>query len=104
MNEVENSDDDEEDKQELLDIPLSWVIEEAQLEEYFLLVRRIQGIGLTVEDYWNLDTWTTAKLLNMERQIIEEEQKAYSDKKEYVERPEGNSEEMNDLMDEMMND
>ena len=32
---------------------------------------------------------------------MEEEQKAYSDKKEYTERPDGNSEEMNDLMDEM---
>ena len=74
------------------------------LEEYFLLVRRIQGIGLSVEDYWNLDTFTTAKLLSMERKIIEEEQKAYSDKEEYVERPDGNSEEMNRLMDEMMSD
>ena len=83
-------------------MPLSWVIEEAMLEEYFLLVRRIQGIGLSVEDYWNLDTFTTAKLLSMEKRIIEEEQKAYSDKEEYVERPDGNSEEMNRLMDEMM--
>ena len=66
------------------------------------MVRRIQGIGLSVEDYWELDTWTTAKLLDMERRIIEEEQKAYSDKDEYVERPDGNSEEMNALMDEMM--
>ena len=95
--------DDKEDK-ELSDVPLSWVIEEAMLEEYFLLVRRIQGIGLSVEDYWQLDTWTTAKLLSMEKRIIEEEQKAYSDKEEYVERPDGNSEEMNRLMDEMMSD
>lgn len=71
------------------------------LEEYFLLVRRIQGIGLSVEEYWELDTWTTSKLLSMERKIMEEEEKAYSDKKEYVERPEGNSEEMNDIVDEM---
>ena len=72
------------------------------LEEYFLLVRRIQGIGLSIEDYWDLDTWTTAKLLSMERAIIEEEQKQFSDKEEYIERPDGNSEEMNNLMDEMM--
>lgn len=71
------------------------------LEEYFLLVRRIEGIGLSVDDYWNMDTWTTSKLLSMERKIMEEEQKAYSDKTEYTERPEGNSEEMNDLVDEM---
>ena len=40
----------------------------------------------------------------MERRIIEEEQKAFNDSKEYVERPDGNSEEMNALMDEMMED
>ena len=71
------------------------------LEEYFLLVRRINGIGLSVEEYWNLDTWTTAKLLNIEKKIMDEEAKAYDDKEEYVERPDGNSEEMNNLMDEM---
>jgi hypothetical protein len=71
------------------------------LEDYFLLVRRVQGIGLSVDEYWNLDTWTTAKLLNMERQIIEEEQKEYSKQNnEYIERPDGNSEEMNNLVDE----
>ena len=73
------------------------------LEEYFLLVRRIQGLSLSVEDYWQLDTWTTAKLLAMEKAIVEEEQKEYNkDKEEYIERPDGNSQEMNDLMDEMM--
>ena len=72
------------------------------LEEYFLLVRRIQGIGLSVDDYWQMDTWTTAKLLSMEREIIKEEQKEYNKQNnKYEERPEGNSEEMNDLVDEM---
>lgn len=71
------------------------------LEEYFLLVRRIQGIGLSVKEYWELDTWTTSKLITMEKAIMEEEAKQYDDKKEYTERPDGNSEEMNDLVDEM---
>ena len=71
------------------------------IEEYFLLVRRIQGIGLSIDQYWEMDTWTTAKLLIMERAIMDEEAKHYSDKKEYNERPDGNSEEMNDLVDEM---
>lgn len=72
------------------------------LEEYFLLVRRIPGISLSIEDYWNMDTWTTAKLLDMERKIIEEEQKEYNKQNNtYEERPDGNSEEMNDLVDEM---
>lgn len=75
------------------------------IEEYFLLVRRIQGIGLSVEDYWELDTWTTAKLLSLEKKIMDEEQREYNkhnNKHDYVERPDGNSDEMNDLMDEMM--
>lgn len=52
-----------------------------------------------------MDTWTTGKLLAMERAIIEEEQKEFNkDNDEYVERPDGNSQEMNDLMDEMTTD
>lgn len=72
------------------------------LEEYFLLVRRIPGISLSPKEYWELDTWTTAKLVDLEKRIIEEEQKQVSDKKQYEERPIGNSEEMNELVDEMM--
>lgn len=49
-----------------------------------------------------MDTWTTAKLLSMERAIIEVEQKEYNKQnKVYEERPQGNSEEMNDLVDMM---
>ena len=87
--------------EEFKDVPFSWVIEELMIEEYFLLVRRIPGIALSIEDYWELDTWTTSKLLTLEREIIKQEEEAYSDKKEYTERPDGNSEEMNDLVDEM---
>lgn len=72
------------------------------MEEYFLLVRRIPGISLSVEDYWKMDTWTTAKLLSLERQIIENEEREYNKQNnKYEERPEGNSEEMNELVDEM---
>ena len=71
------------------------------LEDYFLLVRRIQGIGLTLDDYWNMDSWSCAKLLSMEKAIIEEEQKEYNKQnKVYEERPDGNSDEMNELVDE----
>ena len=78
------------------------MIEEMMLEEYFLLVRRISGLNLSVNDYWELDTWTTSKLLNMEKQIIEKEQEEYNKQNDkYIERPDGNSEEMNNLMDEM---
>lgn len=72
------------------------------LEDYFLLVRRVKGMGLSLDDYWQMDSWSTAKLLSMERAIIDEEIKSNPDyKNKYEERPEGNSEEMNDLVDEM---
>lgn len=72
------------------------------LEDYFLLVRRISGLNLSIKDYWELDTWTTAKLLSLEKSIIEQEQKEYNKQnKVYEERPDGNSDEMNDLVDEM---
>ena len=72
------------------------------LEDYFLLVRRISGLNLSINDYWELDTWTTAKLLDLEKRIIKEEQKEYNkNNKSYEERPDGNSEEMNELVDMM---
>lgn len=100
-----NKESDKSDEEDLSDVPISWILEELMLEEYFLLVRRISGISLSVNEYWELDTFTTAKLLDMERKIIEEEQKEFrKQNNEYVERPDGNSEEMNNLMDEMTND
>lgn len=74
------------------------------LEDYFLLVRRIPGLSLSVNDYWEMDTFTTHKLLEMELEIIEEEQKQLKEaegKKEYVEQPEENSEEMNNIVEMM---
>ena len=47
------------------------------LEEYFLLIRRISVISLSPSDYWELDTFTTQKLLSLELEIIEQEQKEY---------------------------
>lgn len=64
------------------------------------MVRRIQGISLSVQEYWDLDTWTTAFLLDTERKIMEAEQESYNENSNtYKERPDGNSEEMNELMD-----
>lgn len=74
------------------------------LEEYFLLIRRISGISLSPNDYWELDTFTTQKLLDMELDIMKKEQEEYdkmNNKHTYNERPDENSDDMNDLMDEM---
>lgn len=75
------------------------------LEDYFLLVRRIPGISLSPSDFWELDTFTTQKLVSLELEIMEKEEEAMNkSKSDYVERPDGNAEEMNSLMDEMSED
>lgn len=68
------------------------------LEDYFLLVRRIPGLSLSITDFWEMDSWTFAKLLELEHKVMKAEEDAYKGKKEYVEQPEGNSPEMNDLV------
>lgn len=81
------------------------LIEEAMLEDYFLLVRRIPGISLSPSDFWELDTFTTQKLVSLELEIMKKEEEAMNkSKSDYVERPDGNAEEMNSLMDEMSED
>ena len=82
-------------------------IEEAMLEDYFLLIRRISGISLSPSEFWELDTYTTQKLLSLELEIIEQEQKEYdklNNKNTYVEQPEGNAEEMNNIVEMMSED
>lgn len=77
------------------------------LEDYFLLVRRISGLSLSPSEFWELDTFTTQKLLNMEMEILEREQEEYdkiNKKNNYVEQPEGNSEEMNNIVEMMSED
>ena len=75
------------------------------LEDYFLLVRRIPGISLSPSDFWELDTFTTQKLVSLELEIMKREEEAMNkSKSDYVERPDGNAEEMNSLMDEMSED
>lgn len=72
------------------------------LEDYFLLVRRIPGLSLSVDDFWEMDSWTFAKLLELEKNVMKEEQKAYGENKtEYVEQPESNSPELNDIVNEL---
>ena len=74
------------------------------LNDYFLLVRRIPGLSMSVEDFWELDTWTTQKLLDMELQIIEKEEEQMNEiegKHKYSEEHEGDSEDMKNIMEMM---
>ena len=66
----------EEDTDVLVSKP-SEIIEKQFIDEYFLVVRRVQGIGLSLNDFWNMDIDTFSQILNNEREIIKEEQKQY---------------------------
>ena len=71
------------------------------------MVRRVHGLSLSPMDFWELDTFTTQKLLNLELEILKKEQEEYdkiNNKNTYVEQPEGNSEEMNDIVEMMSED
>ena len=77
------------------------------LQDYFLLVRRIGGISLSIEQFWELDTWTTAVLLNFEKQIIQEEKDHYDElegNQKYTYEHKDNAPEMNELVNNMMSE
>lgn len=71
------------------------------LEDYFFLVRRIPGLSLSPSDFWELDTWTTAKLISLERDVMKREQDALNGKEEYVEQSDKNDPKLNDLVNRM---
>lgn len=78
---------------------LSWFIEMGMLNMYFLLAHRIKGLGWSLKDFWEADTWTTSFLYCNELNIIAEEEKEFK-------RSEGdptaeNDEEVEELVEEM---
>lgn len=52
-----------------------WAIEEPLIDMYMLLVHRIEGIGLSLDDFWRMDTWVLSKLYLTELHLIEMEEK-----------------------------
>lgn len=66
-----------------------WVIEEPLIDMYMVLVHRIEGIGLSLDDFWKMDTWVLSKIYLTEVELIEREEKEYKGKK-------GGQEQLND--------
>ena len=54
---------------------MAWAIESSLLDIYFLLVHRIEGLGLSLNDFWAMDTWTTSRLYCLELDLIDKEEK-----------------------------
>lgn len=55
-----------------------WFIEQIMIEIYLLLTHRIPGLGWTLNDFWEMDTWTTSKLYCTELDLIEKEENEYN--------------------------
>jgi len=70
----EIEDIEEEDDDGFLHYP-SDTLEEILLNKYFLLVKRVEGIGLSLNDFWEMDTKQFNLLYNNELEIIQAEQK-----------------------------
>jgi len=49
------------------------------LDEFFLLVRRIPGLSMSLDDFWNSDCDEINYILHKELEIIKEEQKHYEE-------------------------
>lgn len=57
-----------------------WIIEEPLIDMYMVLVHRIQGIGLSLDDFWKMDTWILSKLYLTELELIEREEREFKGK------------------------
>lgn len=42
---------------------------------YMVLVHRVEGIGLSLDDFWKMDTWILSKMYLTEMYLIEKEEK-----------------------------
>ncbi len=66
-----------------------WIIEQPLIDIYLVLVHRIEGIGLSLDDFWKMDTWTLSKIYLTEIELIEKEKREMKGKS-------GKQEELND--------
>lgn len=74
-----------------------WIIEEALIDMYMLLVHRIEGIGLSLDDFWKMDTWILSKIYLTEIYLIEKEEQEYKKGKGSSDPTEQNDEATEDL-------
>ena len=78
----------------------TWAIESFFIEIYSLLAHRIKGLGWSLRDFWECDTWTTSKLYCMELDLIDEEERQFSESEDDRQ----DSSDMRDLYSEMYGD
>jgi hypothetical protein len=83
-----------------MNVSRAWATESSLLDIYILLVHRIEGLGWSLKDFWEADTWTTSKLYLLELDLIDKEDKELNKHKDEAD----DSEEMKDLYSEMWGD
>lgn len=80
-----------------------WGLEQNMIGIYLTLIHRIHGIGLSLNDFWEMDTWTTSLIYQTELKLIEKEEKTQH--KEYSVNPEEkNNPQVTELYEEMFVD
>ena len=95
-----NDDDDVEIELNPMNTSKAWAIESTLLDMYLVLIHRIEGLGWSLNDFWEADTWTTAKLYLAELDLIDEEEKKLNESED----EKYDSEDMKDLYSEMYGD
>lgn len=92
---------DNEENIELTPMNISrvWAIENSMLDIYSLLTHRIKGLGWSLKDFWEADTWTTSKLYCLELDLIDAEDREIKGKS--PDKSKFNEPGMNKLYDEM---
>lgn len=79
-----------------------WGLEQNMIGIYLTLIHRINGIGLSLNDFWEMDTWTTSLIYQTELKLIEKEEKTQH--KSNVNPEEKNNPQVTKLYEEMFVD
>lgn len=78
----------------------TWAVESFFIEVYSLLAHRIKGLGWSLSEFWQCDTWTTSKLYCMELDLIDEENRQLNESEDDKQ----DSSDMRDMYSEMYGD
>lgn len=81
-----------------------WGLEQNMIGIYLTLIHRINGIGLSLNDFWEMDTWTTSLIYQTELKLIEKEEKTQHHKGYSVNPEEKNNPQVTELYEEMFVD
>ena len=76
-----------------------WQLEQIMLGIYKLLVHRMKGLGMSLKEFWETDTWTISFLYLTELDLIDEEERRMDGKKSDA--SDQNDPEVENLMMEM---